>query len=233
MRAGWDDTLGHTALAVKASGMWRWLGFSSFTHYAAERLGLGARTVEQRVAVERRLWDVPALRDELLERRLSYEQVRLLSRLLDSEIPAWIPRAREMTCIELKRALESDEEAQMRASGKLIARLPRGIALTLSTAFRAVRAVEDAHLDDGECLVAIARYCLDAWKPYLKKSKTLSQKVRERDLGRCQVPMCSRRAAHAHHVDPRSHLGPDIGHNIWWGFARFIISAASTAVTSA
>ena len=48
----------------------------------------------------------------------------------------------------------------------------------------------------------------------MKKARTLSQRVRERDLGRCQFPACSRRAVHAHHVDPRSHGGPDTQENL-------------------
>ena len=69
-------------------------------------------------------------------------------------------------------------------------------------------------MGDGPCLVAIARHFLEVWKPLVKQRRTQSQRVRERDLGNCQVPMCSRRAAHAHHVDPRSHLGPGIDPNL-------------------
>ena len=214
MRSSWDDLLGHAALAVKASGVWRFLGFANFAHYCAERLGLSERAVEQRAALERRLWDVPVLRDAFVGRQLSYEQVRLLSRLPDADIPAWIPRARELTCIQLRRALQAEEEAQLRAVGAFVARVPKSVALTLFSAFRAVRAVENPQWGDGPCLVAIARHFLEVWKPLVKRRRTQSQRVRERDLGNCQVPMCSRRAAHAHHVDPRSHLGPNIDPNL-------------------
>ena len=60
----------------------------------------------------------------------------------------------------------------------------------------------------------VARHFLETWKPHVKKVRTLSQKVRERDLGRCQVPGCSRRAVHAHHVDFRSRGGPDVAENL-------------------
>jgi hypothetical protein len=95
----------------------------------------------------------------------------------------------------------------------LRARVPIRIALTLQAAFRAVRAVEGRLLDDGRCLVLVARHFIETWKAAVRKAKTLSQKVRERDLGRCQVPGCSRRAAHAHHVEPRSHGGADTMEN--------------------
>jgi hypothetical protein len=213
MRSSWDDVFAHAARAVKASGIWRFLGFATFGHYCVERLGLSERMVGQRLALERRLWEVPALRESFVRRELSYEQSRLLSRLPDEEIPAWIPRAQELTCIQLRRALEREEEAQLSAAGKLVAKMPEGIALTLATAFRAVRAAEGHRLSDGKCLVALARHYLEVWKPLLPKRRTQSQRIRERDLGQCQVPGCSRRAAHAHHIEPRSHLGPDTDDN--------------------
>jgi hypothetical protein len=43
----------------------------------------------------------------------------------------------------------------------------------------------------------------------VKKARTVSQKVRERDRGRCQVPGCSRRAQHGHHIEYRSRGGGD------------------------
>jgi hypothetical protein len=213
LRSSWDDLFAHAALAIKASGIWRFLGFATFGHYCVERLGLSERTVEQRVALEKRLWEVPVLREAFARRQLSYEQARLLSRLPDEEIAAWIPHAQELTCIELRRALEREKEAQLCAAGKLVAKLPEAIALTLATAFKAVRAAENPRLSDGACLVVLAQHYLEVWKPQLPKRKTRSQRIRERDLGRCQVPGCSRRAAHAHHVEPRSHLGPDTDEN--------------------
>ncbi len=53
----------------------------------------------------------------------------------------------------------------------------------------------------------MARHFLESWRPHVKKARTASQKVRERDRCRCQVPGCSRRAVHAHHVDWRSRGG--------------------------
>src|SRR5690606_38127727 len=162
-----------------------------FEHYCSERLGLSARAVEQRAAVEKRLWQVPALR-AARDAGLSYEKVRLLSRLPDRDIEGWIPRARELTSIALAADLEDRDEAQMRAARTRRATVPIRVALLLQAAFRAVRAYEGRLLDDGRCLVRLARHFIDTWKPLHKKARTLSQKVRERDLGRCQLPGCSR-----------------------------------------
>ncbi len=212
-RESWDRLLGYSAYAVRRSGLWHIAGFASFQHYCAERLGLSARTVEQRAALEKRIWQVPALR-AARDGGLAYEKVRILSRLPDREIDAWVPRSQELTCVALKAELEEREEAQMRAAKVLRARVPIWIALTLQAAFRAVRATEGRLLDDGRCLVLVARHFVQTWKPHVRKARTLSQKVRERDLGRCWMPGCSRRAAHAHHVELRSHGGADTPENL-------------------
>ncbi len=54
MRDGWDELVGHLGLLVSMLGLWRTMGFASFAHYCAERLGVAARTVEQRVWLDRR-----------------------------------------------------------------------------------------------------------------------------------------------------------------------------------
>jgi hypothetical protein len=212
-RAEWDRTLGYCAYLVKRSNLHRLAGFASFDHYSAERLGLGARTVEQRAAVERRMWEVPALR-AARDAGLAYEKVRILARLPAREIERWVPRARELTCVALRAEVEEHDEGQLRAARVLRARVPARIALLLQAAFRAVRATEGCLLCDGACLVRMARHFSETWRPHVKKARTLSQKVRERDLGRCQVPGCSRRAVHAHHVHPRSHGGADTEDNL-------------------
>ncbi|HYG69033.1 MAG TPA: HNH endonuclease signature motif containing protein, partial [Anaeromyxobacteraceae bacterium] len=101
------------------------------------------------------------------------------------------------------------DAAQMRAAKILRTRVPTRIAVVLAAAFRAVRAVEGRLLDDGRCLVVLAKHFLEVWKPLVRTAKTRSQKIRERDLGRCQAPGCSRWAVHAHHIIPRSQGGTD------------------------
>ena len=212
-RDAWDELLGYCAYVVRSSGLWRIAGFASFAHYCKERLGLGVRTVEQRAALERRIWQVPALR-EARDGGLSYEKVRLLSRLPDCEIADWIPRAGALTSVELRRAVAKRDDAQMRAARVLRAPLPAGTAVLLRAAFRAVRAVEGRLLDDGRCLVRVARHFVETWRPHVKRARTVSQRVRARDLGCCCVPGCSRRAVHAHHVVPRSRGGGDEPENL-------------------
>jgi hypothetical protein len=190
------------------SRLWKVAGFADFSQYCAERLGLAARTVEQRAALERRIWEAPALR-AARDAGVAYEKLRLLARLPDGEIEEWVTRARALTRVELAAALVDREETQTRAARLLGARVPERVALLLQAAFRAARAVEGRLIGDGACLVRVARHFVDTWRGHAKKARTRSQKVRDRDLGRCQVPGCTRRACHAHHIVPRSRGGSD------------------------
>ena len=212
-RDAWDALLGWCAYALRRSGLWQTAGFASFEHYCKERLGLSARAVEQRAALERGIWEAPALR-AARDAGLSYERVRLLSRLPPAEIAGWVERARALTCVELRAALDTRDEAQMRAARILRAGVPERTALLLQAAIRAVRAAEGRLLDDGSCLVVVARHFVETWGAHVKRARTASQRIRDRDLHRCQVPGCSRRATHAHHVVPRSSGGCDAPWNL-------------------
>jgi hypothetical protein len=148
LRTGWDGVLGYCAAAVKQSRMYALLGFSSFRHYVEERLGLPARAVEQRVALELRLWRSPALR-EARRQGISFEKLRLLARLPENEIARWVPRAKALTCVAMRRELEGEAERQMRASGRLRAPMPRRIAAVLAAAMDAMRRFVGCVLDAG------------------------------------------------------------------------------------
>jgi hypothetical protein len=208
LRMRWDSLIGFCGHAVKRSGMHVLLGYDGFRQYVEERLGLPARAVEQRVALEKRLWDSPALQ-EARRQGVSYEKLRVLARLPETDVSPWIPRAFEATCIALKREVEGERERQMRARQKMLVPLPRRVAVLLAAAIEAVRARFGRVLLTGTCLAVIAFHFLASWGGAERRSKTRSQKVRERDQGWCQVPGCSHRAVHSHHIDFRSHGGSD------------------------
>jgi hypothetical protein len=208
MRAGWDDLLGYCALAVRKSQMYRLLGFASFRQYCHERLGLSARAVEQRAAVEERRWASPVLQ-EAKRQGLPFEKLRLLSRLPADEILAWTPRAHAMTCIALRRELERRDERQLRARRRMTVALPLRVAAVVAAAVQPVRARLRQPLSVGTCLAIVAGHFVETWSAAVTRSRSRSQKVRDRDAGHCQVPGCSHRATHAHHVLFRSHGGGD------------------------
>jgi hypothetical protein len=207
VRARCEELLGSLAAAVKASGLWRLLGFASFRQYVTERLGLPPRALEQRAAVEERLWRSPGLQ-EARRQRLTFEKLRLLSRLPEPEIGPWLPRAHALTCIALRRALEGERERKLRARGHLCAPLPLRLAALLAGIVHAVRAAAGAAVSAATCLAVMAGHFVEVWGDSAPRT-TRSRQVRDRDDGSCQVPGCSRRAAHAHHVTFRSQGGGD------------------------
>jgi hypothetical protein len=128
-------------------------------------------------------------------------------------VEAWISMGEKMTCIELKRAVEADEERKMCAEGKLPLALPEEVSELFHEACRAVDAAENRDVPRAEALVIMARHFIEVWKDALKERNTWSRRVRERDGGWCSVPGCSRPAAHAHHLQYRSHGGKDVDAN--------------------
>jgi hypothetical protein len=215
MRDRWDELVGHLALLVRSCGLWRDLQFASFGHYCTERLGLSERAVGQRVALERRLYDLPAVRAAMRDGRLSYEKARLVASCADDQsIDAWITRAQGLTCVALSREVESFDEAQMRARGEVTLRLPERVGALLDSALRAAQLAAERPLRPGEPLQLVAQHFIDTWKPLLATRNTMQKRVLARDRGWCQVPGCSRAALHVHHVTFRSHGGGDEPENL-------------------
>jgi hypothetical protein len=203
-----DEVIGYCAHAIRRSGLHLRLGFTSFRHYVEERLQLPPRAVEQRVQLEARLWESPALR-EARRQGVAYEKLRLLARLPEAELASWTPRARALTCVALRRRLEGEREWQMRAAHRLAVSLPRRVAVLLAAAVKSVRDLFGRLLPTGTCLAILAASFFDTWKHVLKRRMTHSQRVRERDDGFCQVPGCSHPAGQSHHVEFRSRGGSD------------------------
>ena len=65
-----------------------------------------------------------------------------------------------------------------------------------------------------ECLVALVDHFIETYRHLLAWARTLQRRIRARDRHCCQVPGCSRRAVHAHHIIPRSQGGTDDDWNL-------------------
>jgi hypothetical protein len=214
-RQRWDEVFGHLAMLFLKMDGWRRLGFASFGHYSSERLGMCERAVEQRAALERRLYELPALREAMSGRRVSYEQARLIARHADEEsVEEWIGRAERLTCVALRRQLLGEREAQMCARGDYEIWAPRHVAELLLSTFRAARKAAGRGLSAGECYGRMAAHFVETWKPALTQANTVQRRVLERDRWSCQVPGCSRPAAHVHHIEFRSAGGSDDPSNL-------------------
>ena len=215
LRRRWDEVFGHVALLFRSVAGWRWLGFASFAHYCKERLGMAVRSVEQRVALERKCHELPSLEQAMSDQRISYEKARLIARHATADtVDAWIERAAEMPCIDLRREFEQIEKAQLCARGVFQVWAPRRVAGLVSFALGAARKAAGRSIRDGECLVRIAAHFLEIWKPVVEGRGTLSKRILERDGGLCRVPGCSLAANHAHHINLRSAGGSDDPSNL-------------------
>jgi hypothetical protein len=176
---------------------------------------MSVRAVEQRIALERKLHDLPALGAAWNEGRLTYEKARLVARSADPEsVEARIEEAERMKCIDFRRKIDADEDAQMSARRKFAAVMPRWALALVRDAFRSVREQAGAPLTPGECVVALFLHLVEVWKPVLTQRNTVHHRVLERDGYRCKVPGCSRAAAHAHHIVLRSQGGTDDPSNL-------------------
>jgi len=209
--AAWDAVVGLCAHAVREGGLHRRFGFASFRGYCEERLGLAASTVEARAALQKRLAASPALQ-EARRQKLPYEKLRLLCRLPESDIGAWVARAKKLTVIALRRRLEREADARMCAAGKFTTRVPVPMAQLLTAAMESVRTRAGGRLSAGRCLAELARHFTATWKGAVSR-KTPSQTLRERDGGWCTVPGCSHRATDEHHVLYRSQGGGNEAEN--------------------
>jgi hypothetical protein len=205
---GWDAIVGHRALALQASGVYRILGYATFKQYVEERLGLPYRWVARRVKLEERIWVSPALQ-EARRQGLGFEKLWLLSFRPEKEIAQSVARARVMTVIALRRELEAAEDVRMRGRGAVKAVVPRSVAYLLAAAMATVRARArtERPLSDGQCLAIIAAHFARTYEAVGRRKLTNSQRVRERDGGWCTVPGCSAHADDAHHIIFRSQGG--------------------------
>jgi hypothetical protein len=215
MRQRWDGLLGHLAMLVRRHGLWRGLGFASFGHYVVERLGMAARTVEQRAWLAGRLCRLPSLRKAMEDGRICYEKARILAAAEDdANLEPWIRWAERLTCIEVRRETECKLDMQMRARRIFMLRVPRRVSVLLEAAFRAVRKRARCLLPPFICLLRVAEHFIATWKDEPAPRRTPQRRAIERGLGWCQVPGCSLAAVHAHHVVPRARGGCDEDWNL-------------------
>lgn len=215
MRGRWDDLVGQLAHVIRRGALWRELGFANFEHYCTERLGLAPRTVEQRAWLERRLHEMPGLREAMRSGRISYEKARIVAGVADGDtVDAWIAHAEKATCIALHREVSNHEVRQTCARGEVSLRVPRQVSFLLEEAFWAARRVAGEPLTAEECLYWVADHFITTWESAPEARFTPERLIIERDRGFCQVPGCSRAAEHVHHVVYRSQGGGDDPENL-------------------
>jgi hypothetical protein len=209
-RRGWDALVGHLAMLLRMCGLSSDMKFFSFGHYVEERLGMSERAVGQRIALARKLYELPKLGAALKEGRISYVKAREVARVASDRSEAeWIAKADGLTCIALRREIDSGDEAQMCSSGRMAVLAPERVAIVVAETVRAVRKATGKWVTPGEALAIASAHFIRVWQEKLRERTTPQKRALARDGWRCTVPGCSRMALHAHHIEFRSKGGSD------------------------
>ncbi len=196
------------------------LGYRSFAEYCDERLGVCAGTVRQRIWLEGRMRDLPALREALLSGRLTYSKAVLVAKHATwADIDDRIARAAATTCQQTERETEAEEDRKNRGAGVRRLWAPSDAARTIWDAIGSAQAralgERKEVIDAGEALALIADHFAEIYEAHLPPNHAPRWFARfHRDAlmrkgGLCAVPGCSRAARHVHHIVFRSHGGPD------------------------
>ncbi|HEY2386934.1 MAG TPA: hypothetical protein VGK30_08235 [Candidatus Binatia bacterium] len=213
--------------------LYRLLGFRTAAHYVKERLGIGIRSAEMLVAVERVTWRAPALATAYERGLVSALRALMIAPLLsETHGAAWVGRAREVTVRRLGEevqwalnhqdvdplcesvapppagALVMPTPAQMRAcfpdeAPEIVISLPA--PASVAALFETAIA---AFTRRGEARWRGFERLLENVRTEWNGRPRHPDPVFARDRWRCAVPTCgARRNLHDHHVLFRSRGG--------------------------
>jgi len=223
-----DAEFGRYLLGVQRSQEFRALGFDTFESYVRDRLGIAPRTARARIWLEKRMEELPSLREALSDGRLTLEKARLIAKSATPFcVDERINKAASTTCQQVEHECTAEEDRQNRARG---VRRIWGPSDAFAVLMDAISAAGDTSAGDtaagdtaagdtfdaGECLARIADHFVEVWTANLEKPpgtvacRTVARRtVLGRHGGLCGVPGCSAEAQHAHHIRYRSRGGGD------------------------
>ena len=214
-RLGFDEPLGRLLRQFFDERGWKVLGYASQEEYCRERLGLAARTVRQRIWLERKMDALPALRHALAAGVITYTKALLVAKdATPEDVRERIEEVGSTTWQQAEQESTEEEDRQNRARGVRCIWGPRDILDLLLQAIGCAQAYYSSlgeSISAGEALARMADHFVATWTEYLKQRKTSSKRreVLMRTGGLCAMPGCSRAAVHDHHIDFRSHGGSD------------------------
>ncbi len=139
-RRRYDETLGILARRMLGSRWHETLRYG-FEEYCEERLGMRAGAVRTRIWLERRMEELPALREALSSGRIGYTKAVIVARRATwADVDEWIARARATTCQQLEREAEEEEDQAGRRKGTRHLWSPSDAAQTVRDAIAAAQA---------------------------------------------------------------------------------------------
>jgi len=213
---GFDTAFGPVALAIAAHRAWRTLGYGGLEEYCRERLGMSPRAFRERAWLERRMRELPGLREALADGRVTYSKALLLAKdATPASLEARIAEAESTTWQQLDREATEREERRNRALGLRRLWGPKEsvetVAAAVLSAQRWSEEVRGARIDPGEALALIADHFVEVWEVHRppRRMSRARWRVLTRHGGLCAVPGCTRPAQHVHHIVFRSRLGPE------------------------
>ena len=214
-RRSFDERFGRLALRIVEGRFWSTLGYRSLEEYSRERLGMAARSLRERVWLERRMCALPALREALSSGRLTYSKALLVAKDATSEdVDARVEEASDTTWQQLDRESTAREDRRNRAAGVRRIWGPKDAARVVLDAISSALALATAdgeHIETGEALARVADHFVEVWTLH-RLGPRMTRNRREvllRHGGLCAVPGCSRPAQHEHHIHLRSRGGSD------------------------
>ena len=214
-RESFDEPLGRVLYHLVGGDFMWLLGFSSFGEYCRDRLGISESTARQRIRLERRMRELPPLRQALISGVLTYTKAIEVSRhATRRDVEERIRDAAGTTYQQTKQVADEEEERRDRERGERKVRSPRAAQEVILAANRDLRehfAKEGEEIDGGEAFIRLHSIFFEKWEKPLKRSewRTAAEKgVMMRHGGLCAVPGCTRAAQHSHHIIFESDDGP-------------------------
>ncbi|MHC4342176.1 MAG: hypothetical protein ACYSX0_18415 [Planctomycetota bacterium] len=222
-RMGFDEAFGALALQIVEGKVWATLGFHNQGDYVQCRLGISVSSFRSRVWLERKLKDLPELREALSSGRLSFSKALLVAKgATPHNVNERIEEACSTTWQQMERDTTKEEDRRNREAGVRRVWGPKDAAETMALAIASAQALHaelGEPIDEGEAVAAIADHFVEVWSEHEKGIEMgLHPESRRKALmrhgGLCAVPGCSRPAEHLHHGVYRSRGGPDAGWNL-------------------
>ena len=200
-RESFDEPLGRVLYHLVGGDFMWLLGFSSFGEYCRDRLGISESTARQRIRLERRMRELPPLRQALISGKLTYTKAIEVSRhATRRDVEERIRDAAGTTYQQTKQVADEEEERRDRERGERKVRSPRAAQEVILAANRDLRehfAKEGEEIDGGEAFIRLHSIFFEKWEKPLKRSewRTAAEKgVMMRHGGLCAVPGCTRAA---------------------------------------
>jgi len=230
-----DEALGRALEPIAAGKLYRKLGYATLEDYVRERLLMSPRTARQRMWLERKMRELPPLREALREGRVPLSKaLEIAGFATPFDVEDRIESATTETWQALNRASNEEQAQRDRAAGRCRLWGPRDALETIQHAIWSVQNGDartgysgigysgigdesaDLHrpwnrLTEGEALARIADHFVAVWTVNLAPRRIPKgrQTVLDRHGGLCAVPGCSRPAQQEHHIVFRSQGGDD------------------------